>query len=131
MALIVGGALLQIGHLPRLAPESTQAHVAITLPPKACDAYVGDYEFAADNVFSAGLRLTIVRQGDQLVGQTVFKKGGGTAFKLYLESETNFFLEINGSQLLTFIKKDEGEVTGVIHHMAGLPDSEGQKLRNE
>jgi hypothetical protein len=30
-------------------------------------------------------------------------------------SETNFFLKIDDS-LMTFIKNDRGEVTGVIHH---------------
>jgi hypothetical protein len=38
------------------------------------------------------------------------------------ESETNFFLKINGAQV-TFIKNDKGEVTAVIHHMAGLPEA--------
>jgi hypothetical protein len=32
---------------------------------------------------------------------------------------------------LTFIKNDQGEVTAIIHHMAGRPDSEGKKLKNE
>jgi hypothetical protein len=49
---------------------------------------------------------------------------------LYPESETNFFLKINGAQV-TFIKDDKGEVRAIIHHMAGLPDSEGKKLKSE
>ena len=49
---------------------------------------------------------------------------------MFPESETNFLLTINGAQL-TFIKNGKGEVTGVIHHMTGLPDSEGKKLKNE
>jgi hypothetical protein len=45
----------------------------------------------------------------------------------YHESETNFFIKINGAQL-TFIKDDKGEATAVIHHEAGLRDFEGKKL---
>jgi hypothetical protein len=32
---------------------------------------------------------------------------------------------------VTFIKNDKGEVMAISHHMAGLPDSEGKKLKNE
>jgi hypothetical protein len=54
------------------------------------------------------------------------------AFDLFPESETNFFVKVNGAQL-TFIKNDKGEVTAVIHHSshAGVPDIEGKKLKNE
>ena len=48
---------------------------------------------------------------------------------MYPESETDFFLKINGAQL-AFIKNDRGEVTSVIHHIAGLPDCEGKKLKS-
>jgi len=50
------------------------------------------------------------------------------AFNIYPETETNFLCTINGAQL-TFIKNDQGEVTAIIHHMAGRPDSEGKKLK--
>jgi hypothetical protein len=33
--------------------------------------------------------------------------------------------------LVGFIKNDKGEVTAIIHHMEGRPDSEGKKLNNE
>jgi hypothetical protein len=33
--------------------------------------------------------------------------------------------------LWTFIKNDKGEVTAVIHRMAGLRDSDGKKLKNK
>jgi hypothetical protein len=48
--------------------------------------------------------------------------------EIYPQSETNFFLKINGAQL-TFIKNDKGEVTSVIHHAARVPDSEGKKVK--
>jgi hypothetical protein len=35
------------------------------------------------------------------------------------------------AQGLTFIKNDKGEVMAIIHQMAGLPDSEGKKLKSE
>jgi hypothetical protein len=80
-------------------------------------------------VFYAGAKLTIRRNGDHLVWQTlgIFLS---RAFDLYPESETNFFLKINGAQV-TFIKNDKGEVMAIIHHVAGLPESEGKKLKNE
>jgi len=36
-----------------------------------------------------------------------------------------------GHILLRTLWNGKGEVTAVIHHMAGLPDSEGKKLKNE
>jgi hypothetical protein len=52
-------------------------------------------------------------------------------FDIYPESETNFFLKLDGAQL-TFIKNDKGEVTAVIHHssQAGVPDGVGKKVKN-
>jgi hypothetical protein len=50
------------------------------------------------------------------------------AIDIYPESETNFFIKLNGAQL-TFIKNDKGEVTSVIHHAARVPDSEGKKVK--
>jgi len=49
---------------------------------------------------------------------------------LYPESETNFFLKKYGAQV-TFIKNEKSEVTGIVHHVAGLPDNEGKKLKTE
>ena len=74
--------------------------------------------------------LTIRRNGDHLVWQGFGRNALQGALDVYPESETNFFLKINGAQV-TFIKNDKGEVTAVIHHMAGLPDREGKKLNNE
>ena len=74
------------------------------------------------------MKLTIWREGDQLVGQAWGKNVLQGAFDIYPESETNFFLKIDGAQL-TFIKNDKGEVTAVIHHYPGFPDIEGKKLK--
>ena len=62
-----------------------------------------------------------------MVVQALGKNGGGGEFDMFPESETNFFLKINGAQL-TFIKNEKGEVTASIHRIAGLPDSEGKKM---
>jgi len=64
-----------------------------------------------------------------LVGQAWTKTARQGALDFYPESETNFFLKINGAQL-TFIKNDKGEVMAVIRHLTGYPDSEGKKLKN-
>jgi hypothetical protein len=85
MAIIVGCALFQWWQPPKTAPEAPKPHIAIKLDTKLYDACVGQYEFAPDNVFSTGLKLTIWRRGDQLVGQAVGKKGGGGAFEIYQE----------------------------------------------
>jgi hypothetical protein len=130
MAIIVGCAAFQWIEFPRMAPEVPKPHDIIKLDAKLLDACIGEYEIAPDNVYRTGTKVTIRRNGDHLVWQAF----GGTALPgaldLYPESETNFFLKINGAQV-TFIKNDKGEVTAVIHRMAELPDSEGKKLQNK
>jgi serine-type D-Ala-D-Ala carboxypeptidase/endopeptidase len=118
----------KISDQPPKAPEPPKPRAFIKLDTKSYDACVGQYEFAPDAAFPTGIKLTIWRQGDQLVGQAMGKNGGGGEFEIYPESETNFFLKINGAQL-TFIKNDKGDMTAVVHHIAGLPDSEGKKLK--
>jgi hypothetical protein len=130
MAIFVGCAAFQCLEPPRTPPEKPKQHNIIKLDAKLLDACIGEYEIAPDNVLGSGTKVTIRRNGDHLVWQAF----GGDALRghldLYPESETNFFLKITGAQV-TFIKNDKGEVTAIIHHMAGLPDSEGKKLKNE
>jgi pimeloyl-ACP methyl ester carboxylesterase len=102
----------------------------IKLDTKLYDACVGQYEFAPDAAFRSGMKLTIRRQGDQLIAQCRGRGAYLSAFHIYPESETNFIATFNDAQF-TFIKNDEGEVTGVIHHLEWLPDSEGKKLKSE
>ena len=118
----------KISDEPPKAPEPVKPRVAIKLDTKLLDACVGRYNYAPDAGFPTGNKLTIWREGDQLVGQAWSKDAISGAFDIYPESETNFFLKFNGAQL-TFIKNDKGEVTAVIHHMAGFPDREGKKLK--
>jgi hypothetical protein len=125
------GTQLSFVKISDQAPAPPKPPVAIQLDPKLCDAYAGQYEFAPDDVFPDGIKLTIRRQGDRLVGQASDKNGGWGAFEVYPESETNFFftLTIVGVQL-NFIKNDKGEVTSVTRHVAWLPDCAGKKLKN-
>jgi acetyl esterase/lipase len=114
-------------------PDSgpAKSHVAIKLDTKLLDAIVGHYEFAPNTVLPTGMKLTIWREGDQLVSQGWGENVLQGAFHIYPESETNFFLKVSDAQF-TFIKDDKGEVTAVIHHsfQAGVPDCEGKKLKN-
>jgi hypothetical protein len=59
------------------------------------------------------------------------ENGSKPGLDLYPMSETNFFLKIDDS-LLTFIKNDQGKVTGVIHHSdrggGWGPPAEGRKV---
>jgi hypothetical protein len=103
----------------------------IKLDAKLLDACIGEYVIAPDSVFYAdGAKVTIQRNGDHLVWQGVGRAALPGVLDLYPVSETNFFVIINGAQV-SFIKNEKGEVMALIHHMAGLPDSEGKKLKNK
>lgn len=130
MAIFLGCVPFQCLELPRTAPQAPTSHITINLNAKLLDACVGEYEIAPDNVFGIGTKVTIRRNGDYLVWQAFGKRVSQRTLDLYPESETNFFLKFYRSQV-TFIKNDQGEVTALIHRMAGLPDSEGRKLKSE
>ena len=113
-------------------PKLFKAPMPIKLDPKLLDAIVGDYEFApkVGIPLFTGMKLTIRRNGDQLVGQA---RGANTlqgAFDLYPESETNYLIKVNGAQL-TFIKDDSGVIKTVIHRETGAPAMVGKKLKIE
>lgn len=127
MAIIIGCALFQWVRLPRIAEVRPKSHTAIKLETKFYDACVGRYEFAPDNVFPSGLKLTIRREGERLIGQALGRRVYPGEFDIYAESETNFFLT-NGVELI-FVRNAKREVTGVISRMDGMmPDSEGKKV---
>jgi hypothetical protein len=114
---------------PPKAPEPPNPSVAIVLDGKRLDACVGRYEFAPNTAYPTGIKLTIRREGDQLVGQEWGQNTLQGAFDIYPESETNFFRPVDGAQL-TFIKSDKGELTTVTQHYPGLPGCEGKRLTN-
>ena len=130
MAIFVGFAPFQCMELPRTAPQAPTPHDIIKLDAKLLDACIGEYEMVPDNLFGAGAKVTIRRNGDHLVWQAFRRNALRRALDLYPESKTNFFLKEYGAQV-TFIKNDKGEVTAMIHHTAGLPDNEGKKLKSE
>ena len=123
-------SLARTSDQPPQPPEPPKPHVAIKLDTKLLDSVIGRYDFAPNAAFPAGAKITIWRDGDQLVGQAWGQNTLQGAFDIYPESETNFFLKLNGTQL-TFLKNDKGEVTSVIHHSyrAGVPDCEGKKVK--
>jgi len=83
-------------------------------------------------VFGAGTKVTIRRNGDHLVWQAFGGNALPGALDFYPESKTNFFHKgQNYGAKVTFIKNDKGEVMAIVHHVAGLPDIEGKKLKNE
>jgi hypothetical protein len=68
----------------------------------------------------------ITHEGDALVVQEPGRFPG----EIFPESETVFFNNMENSQL-TFKKNSQGEVTAIIHHETGQPDSEGKKIKSE
>ena len=129
MAIFLG-CLLQCWKPLRTAPLPQTPHTAIKLDAKLLEACIGEYQIAPDNVFDTGAKVTIRRKGDHLVWQAFRDNAWQSALDLYPESETMFFFKKYGTQV-TFIKDDKGEVTAAIHRIAGLPDSEGKKLKRE
>ncbi len=111
-------------------PEEPAKPRAVTrLDPKLFDSCVGEYEFAADDLFPEGIKLNIRRQGDGLVGHASNTNSNWGAFEVYPLSETNFFftLTVVGVEL-NFVKNAKGEVTSVVRHVDWLPDRTGRKL---
>jgi hypothetical protein len=131
MAIFLGCAPFQCLELPRTAPDAPTPHIAIKLDAKLLDACVGEYEFPPDNAFWLEWKLTIRRQGDQLVEQITSKNLSCAAMEIHPESETNFFVTANNPHELTFVNNDKGEVTAVIVRSPGGPVREGKKLKNE
>ncbi|MGO9199119.1 MAG: serine hydrolase [Limisphaerales bacterium] len=115
----------KISDQPPKAPEAPRKYVGIKLVPKLLDAFVGQYECAPVSAYPTGVRLTIRRQGDQLIGDMRGKNIFGGFVELYPESETNLFDTIYLARY-SFRKNDKEEVTVGIHYWG--PDLEGKKL---
>jgi hypothetical protein len=118
----------KISDQPPKAPEPPKRPFAIKLDTNFLDVCVGHYEFATNAAFLTGMKLTLRRQGDQLVSQAWAGNDTDGAVDVYPESETNFFDKF-GNQW-TFIKNGKGEVTAVILHGAAFSDYEGKKLKD-
>ncbi|MGP8200311.1 MAG: DUF3471 domain-containing protein [Limisphaerales bacterium] len=119
----------KISAQPQTAPEPPDPYIVIKLDTSLLDAVAGLYEFPPNAIWPpTGMKLTIWREGNRLFGQAEGKKVLQGVVEIYASSQTNFFLKVNGAQL-TFLKNDKGEVTGVIHHAPGVPDSVGERLK--
>jgi hypothetical protein len=117
----------KISDQPPEVPDVPKPSVAITLHAKQLDACVGQYDFAPNTTYPGGMKLTISREGDRLVGQASGENVLQGAFDIYPASETNFFITVDGAQLI-FIKNEEGELTTLIHRYPGSPGCEGKRL---
>jgi hypothetical protein len=93
---------------PKISSQVPKERVAVAVDPKIYDAYVGEYELGAGDVF------TIRRDGDKLRAQLT----GQPNFQIFPESETNFFYKVVDAQL-TFVKDAGGKVTEIILHQNG------------
>jgi CubicO group peptidase (beta-lactamase class C family) len=119
----------KISDQPPKLPESPKRPVAIKLDTRLLDACIGHYEQAPCAAYPAGAKVTIWREGDQLMSRASGKNALKGAMEIYPESETNFFNKPGGA--VTFVKDDKGEVRSVIWHLVGWPDIVGRKSSTE
>jgi CubicO group peptidase (beta-lactamase class C family) len=117
----------KISNQPPKAPEPLRPRVAVKLESKLLDACVGHYEFAPNADLPTGMKLSVRHDGNHLTGQAEGKNVIQGAFEIYPESETIFFIKVDGARL-SFVKNDKGKATAVIHHQVGFANIEGKKL---
>jgi CubicO group peptidase (beta-lactamase class C family) len=125
----------RISDAPPKATEPLIPPVIVKLDTNRLDACVGRYEVASGAAFPAGMKLTVWREGEQLLARA---RGAGENFLLgnflmFPESETNFFEKLTGGQF-QFIKNDQGQVIALTHHPTGatpvwFPDWKADKLK--
>jgi hypothetical protein len=128
------GATFSYGKISDQPPKAytpPKPRVPIKLDSKLLDACVGQYELAPPGASAPGIKVTIWREGDQMLWQARGRNVVPGPFNVYPESATNFFLKIGGGQL-TFDRNDNGEVTAFsLQEDAWLADGVGKKLKNE
>jgi hypothetical protein len=95
-----------VGWSPLLKPPTMRTETAVD--PAALPRYVGRYQFAPT------VHLTVTREGNRLCAQLT----GQSAFEIFPESPTKFFLKVVDAQL-TFESDAGGKVTAVILHQNG------------
>ncbi|MEP6635437.1 MAG: serine hydrolase [Acidobacteriota bacterium] len=83
----------------------------------AYDAYVGEYEVTPAFV------VKVFKDGEKLMTQATNQP----AFEMYPEGENNFFLKVVDAKV-TFVKDDQGQVTGLVIHQGGR-DIPGKKVK--
>lgn len=85
-----------------------KARKEIALASARLDSYVGVYQLAPD------FQITVTRDGGALFGQAT----GQPRFRLYAESETEFFLKEVDAQI-TFLRDPRGKATELVLHQEG------------
>jgi hypothetical protein len=88
--------------------EIPRERVAIKLDPKLYDAYIGQYQLGPI------LILTITKESDRLMAEVA----GQPKIELFPESETKFFFKVVDAPV-TFVKDEQGQVTGLILYQGG------------
>ncbi len=120
----------KISDQPPKAYAPLKPRVAIKLDTRLLDACAGQYELAPPGASAPGIKVTIWREGDQLLWQARGRNVVPGPFNVYPESPTNFFLKTSGGQL-TFDRNDKGEVAFSLQDDAWLPDGVGKKLNHK
>ena len=125
----------RISDAPPKAPVPVKPPVIVKLDTNHLNACAGGYEVPPGAVTRVGLKLTVWREGEQLLAQA---QGDGRicslgAFPMFPESETIFRDKLTGDQF-RFIQNDQGQVTAITHHSTGdtpmwFPDWEAKKLK--
>jgi CubicO group peptidase (beta-lactamase class C family) len=103
--------------------------VATRLNAKLLDAVAGEYEFKPSEAFPKGATMRIRSEAETLIGEASGQNMPQGAFDIFAESEMNFFLKINGAQLM-FKKDGSGKVTGTVYrsYRGKFPDCEGRRI---
>lgn len=96
---------------PRVLPAT------ISLDEKVLNAYVGEYEIAANQL------VTITREGNRLFGEMT----GQPKVEIFPASETHFIIKTVEADL-TFVKDTQGQVTGLILRL-NEREMKGRKIR--
>jgi len=97
----------------RLAPERNPT----TVDPKLLDSLVGKYEFGPNAI------ATLTREGNSLR----WRGGNRMPVTLVPLSETNFFAKETETEM-TFVKNENGQVTGVVLRLGSCQDSKAKKI---
>ena len=97
------------------APDVERTEVDVA--EEILETYVGEYEL------SPSLSIVVTLEGGLLFGQAT----GQGKFRLFAESESDFFLKVVDAQV-TFTKDDSGAVDGMILHQGGA-HRPGPKVR--
>lgn len=112
---------------PPAVPAFEKSRIAIKLDPHICRDYVGRYSAAPDEKLPDTEVITFKREGNALIGQKFAgQKPRRFAEAYFPESETNFF-NTTEDEVLTFLKNDQEEITGVIWHQPGTFGESGRR----